>query len=82
MLVKIKTWEEMANEFGFDAWGDIDCECSFTNRMEAELPPNRIINIDAQYFWWEDGSYDISDDMIEQYLDKSYTIYGELINVS
>lgn len=31
--VRVREWEDMANEFGIDACGDIDCEISFVTSM-------------------------------------------------
>ena len=45
MKVEIKTWSEMAREFGEDYKGDIDCQYMFTEEMENFLPLNRVIHI-------------------------------------
>lgn len=34
MKVRIKEWDDMAEEYGIDEDGDIDCYCSFTIEMK------------------------------------------------
>ena len=72
--VRIKTWNDMAEEFGIDGDGDIVCEHFFTKQMEEEMPDDRIIDIkvdDGIYSWeYKEGDcFDISDDMIEESID-------------
>ena len=61
-LVKIKTWEQMEQEFGLDKNDDIDCELSFLKVMEENMPKNRIIVLENK--GWK--GWTISDDMIEE----------------
>ena len=68
MKVKIKTWEKMIEEFGLN--GDwINCEGTFTDLMEKDIPQDRIIDIQYKdgYMYW--NGWEISEDMIEEYLD-------------
>jgi hypothetical protein len=52
MKVQIKTWDEMAKEFGVDDEGYIECDCLFTPDMEKEISEynkDRIIEIERPY---------------------------------
>ena len=60
-LVKIKTWEQMEQEFGLTPSRNINCEHTFIVDMEKQMPKNRIIVL--KYDRW--GEWSISDDMIE-----------------
>ena len=75
MKVKIKSWERMVEEYvysermGFIWIGDI----SFTSKMEELLPDDRIIeveslNSDGFYPWFNIEKWEISAEMIEEYL--------------
>jgi len=70
MLVKIKTWEDMVQEFGIDHNGNIKCEKIFTPSMERYIPKKRIIKIaeDDNMKWVDSFNFKISNDMIEQYI--------------
>jgi len=74
--VKIRKWEDMAEEFGCDSLDNIDIPReSFTINMENMMPVNRIIDIvpvdngDAVMYEWTtstDGdTWLITDDMVE-----------------
>jgi len=74
MKVKIKTWSEMEKEFGLDEVGDINCEYSFVDIMENNLPEDRIIETvkdddgDPVWFTSESSGWNISNDMIKEKL--------------
>ena len=68
MKVKIKTWDEMAKEFGLDTDGDIKTKKSFNEIMEGGLPEDRIIDIDNRKNW---EGWNISEDMIAEYIDDN-----------
>ena len=69
--VRIKTWQEMKEEFpsyGADML-DLDSDFYFTQGTEALLPEDRIIvvqDIDKSYFDW--NGWGISSGMIKEYL--------------
>lgn len=71
MKVKIKTWQEMEQEFGLDEQGDINCDQYFVVEMEADMPKDRIIEIDSENEW---GEYIITEDMIKEKIDKIYVV--------
>ena len=62
-IVKIKTWEQMEEEYDTDVFGDIITEFFFTKGMEKDMPENRIIEVDDDNHWL--GWY-IDEDMIEK----------------
>ncbi len=73
-IVKIKTWENMAREFGFyeNDTEVIDCLGNFVDNMEYGMPVDRIIKIEKnkysnRWYWLLDGwdKWEITDDMIE-----------------
>ena len=72
--VRIKTWEEMEEEFGLE-----DCEVEiirvkydWTRIMEDTIPEDRVIEVKNKggFMRWEnrDYGYSISDDMIAEWL--------------
>ena len=61
-LVKIKTWEQMEQEFGLTPSGNINCKSTFIVDMEKQIPKNRIIILEDGCW----GEWSISDDMIEE----------------
>ena len=63
MKVKIKTWEQMEQEFGLDDEGDIPCEGNFLPEMERMMPEDRIICLDDERYWY---NYFIHQDMVEK----------------
>ena len=70
-VVKIKTWEKVEATYGLTRiTGVIACKYRFTHDMEKQLPSNRIITLDSYGESWQTDSrnYDISSDMIEEYL--------------
>jgi hypothetical protein len=67
-LVKIKTWEQLQEEFGLDLDGDINCKYGFTREMEEIIPKNRIILLENGLWEIEYPRPSISDDMIEEEL--------------
>ena len=67
MKVRIKTWEEMENDFGVNSAGNIDCQDNFLVEMEEAMPDDRIINIDMEGKWI-DEIYWINKDLIAEYL--------------
>lgn len=82
MKVRIKTWNEMVQEFGVDNVGDIKCKETFNTYMEELLPKDRIIEIKENgmysnllphnvYDWYVDEfEWNISDDMIEEIIEE------------
>lgn len=82
MKVRIKTWNEMVQEFGVDNVGDIKCKETFNTYMEELLPKDRIIEIKENgmysyllphnvYDWYvDDFEWNISDDMIEEIIEE------------
>lgn len=72
MRVEIKTWDEMAKEFGVSSdGGHIDCDLAFTERMEKTMPKSRVIGITKKYdsvnshiYTWR--RFNISIDMIKR----------------
>ena len=67
--VRIKTWEKMEKEFGLTSYGDIKCDKYFTKTMENNIPENRSIEIRYNNRWdYNSNSWNISEDMIEEYL--------------
>ena len=47
MLVEIKTWKEMEEEFGLNKYGlSIACYNTYIREMEDEMPEDRIIEVD------------------------------------
>ena len=74
MKVKIKTWAEMFDEFGGNNDEGLNCKYTFVTQMEEAMPEDRIIDIqvyDSGYMEWQ--GWNISDDMIEEWLDGSET---------
>jgi hypothetical protein len=75
LYVKIKTWDEMVEEFGFTMFHCIDTKYSRPDYAESLLPDNRVIKIikinggdkKDDYQW---DNYFISEDMIEEVLTK------------
>ena len=68
MRVKIKTWEKMEEEFGLN--GDwIPYEEYFTDLTGNVMPQDMIMDIQYKdgYMYW--NGWEISEDMIEEYLD-------------
>ena len=67
MKVKIKTWEQMKEEFGVDEDGFINCHSGFTPRMEKSMPEDRIVELvdGREYYVWV-----ISEDMIEEVIEQ------------
>ena len=82
MKVRIKTWNEMVQEFGVDNAGDIKCRETFNTYMEDSLPKDRIIEIEKDenntlkifnnvHDWYvDDFEWNISDDMIEEIIEE------------
>jgi hypothetical protein len=82
ILVKLKTWEQMAKENRIDADGDIVIDTAymyFTKGMEEIVAkiPNRVIKVQKsskyRYPQWETeyDTFDISEGMIEEYLNPN-----------
>ena len=69
---RIKSWETMINEFGFDHYGTIDCERGFTVKMMPLC--GTTVEKDCRNL----GTWGISQDMIEEYTE--YEI-GDAIRV-
>lgn len=71
MKVKIKTWEQMEEEFGLDRDGDIAITPCFSQRMEELMPVDRIIEVtpgfDGVYLW--ETKWHITNDMIEEFIE-------------
>ena len=75
MLIKIKTWDELAKTCPVDSDGDFDCFYTFyTLAMESLLPPDRTISVCAvadHLFLWvitPAQCYLISTNMIDEVL--------------
>ena len=87
--VRIKTWEEMEQEFGLDTCGDINVSGYFTSHMEELMPRDRIIEIGSclfkdgdrkqfrRGFWRPPGSgdfgYVITAPMVAEYNPQPFT---------
>jgi len=67
MKVKIKTWEQMEQEFGLDDEGNIACKGSFISGVEKIIPDDRIICLDDERYW---HNYFFHQDMIEEIIEK------------
>ena len=80
MKVKIKSWERMVEENDYSGKDEIylDEDIVFTSKMEELLPDDRIIevgglNSDGFYPWINIEKWEISAEMIEEYLtDESW----------
>ena len=77
MKVKIKTWDDMVEEFGIYPSGElIICDRGFTVAMENDMPKDRIIELeqplpyDPSVWLWKEGRWIITDDMIAEYIDE------------
>jgi hypothetical protein len=82
ILVKIKTWNKMEQEYGLNKDVGINRYNPFTKKIEKNLPKNRIILIEYNYinkvYTWKKGIqlYVIMDYMIEKFLtSKEYPQY-------
>lgn len=73
-LVRVKSYDDMVNEFGVDRHGNIVCEFTFTTEMKylcgkefsiTEIDPHMCIH-------GLDERWDISADMIELVYDRWY----------
>ena len=73
-IVKIKTWEQMEEEFGSDEESKIYINDFFFHKgIEEKIPKNRIIALDDYNMW---KKYGISEGMIEEELNpKDYPQY-------
>ena len=74
MLVEIKTWKEMEEEFGLNKYGlSIACYNTYIREMEDEMPEDRIIEVEPQdtYYSWVDLdlNYNITENMIKQIIE-------------
>ena len=70
----------MKNKYGIDD-GDIACKGYFTPTMEAQMPKDRIIEVNIEDNWVTSiNTFHISKDMIDKYL--HYSIFGEMVYVS
>ena len=72
--VKIKTWDEMEEEFGTDVRGDILVPYGFIMDMEFYMPENRVIEVmkgDKYHLWYINmrKRYKISKEMIAEEYD-------------
>jgi len=83
-VVKIKTWDNMKQEYGLGIDGNISSEenFAFTSKMEELLPKNRIIFIKYddmvnEWVWkYRDHTACITPEMIRKYLNpKDYPQY-------
>lgn len=84
MRIKIKTWDEMKNEFGLDRFGSINVKGKFIENMEDLMPRNRIIEISINnmrdYIWLtNENEWLISKYMIKMFV-RPYSIYGKRMN--
>ena len=68
-IVKIKTWKELSEKYGYDKrFGDrvIQTKYPFTDSFEEILPANRIIPINGAYFISKRGAtFRVSEDIID-----------------
>ena len=72
---KIRTWDDMLEQYGIDSSGLIDCNEQFSFYMEGEMPEDRIIFIKVNNIGIGrglKGDWIFSDDMIEQYMGDDY----------
>ena len=81
MKVKIKSWKQLEQEFGFNEEGEIACTFGFTRDMEQALPEDRIIdvrvatNLDPSSTVYLNDTEELrywwfSDDMIEKIIEE------------
>lgn len=71
MKVRIKTWKEMANQYDERDASITSNGESFVDIMEAQLPVDRIIDVeDGRWGGWR-GSWHVCDWMIAEYLDSA-----------
>lgn len=71
MRVRIKTWDQLVEEYGMDEY-EPDVEAGFPEMLEEDIPEDRVIEIDMTKMVWIDSDggmkWNISEDMIEEYL--------------
>ena len=67
-VVKIKTWEEMEEEFGINSQGNILTEYTFTKYMERQMPEDRIIEVYENGDW---NGWSIDTDMIDSVISET-----------
>ena len=63
---RIKTWEEMEEEFGLDSDGDIKTERLFLKIIEDSISKNRIIKVVDNNWRIGDDLWTITKDMIKE----------------
>ena len=66
-IVKIKTWEQMEEEFGTNSHGNILTEYIFTEDMERQMPEDRIIEVYENGDW---NGWSIDEDMIDSVIEE------------
>ena len=73
MRVKLKTWEQMEQEWGLTSDGDINCIPMYIAEMERLCPEDRIIEVKSieNGFMWK-GKWRIERPMIEEVIDEDY----------
>ena len=74
MRVRIKTWDEMIEEYGraMSTIEMIDIHPSFTRKMEDDMPQNRIITITPTGQWLPNSFYTITEEMIAEKATENY----------
>ena len=58
MKIKVKTWEELEQEFGVDELGTIKTPILYFKSMEKNMPPGRIVEVietENSYVWVVNG---------------------------
>lgn len=76
-IVAFRTWEDMVEEFGLDDGDNIDCQFSFTEEMNDEIPHEYefvITEITASGNVYGHGfdEYSVSIDMLKPVIDEDY----------
>ncbi len=89
--VKIKTWEEMEEEYGLTSGKDINCKQTFVKSMKGWTNINcqdriiKIISVAHDYYKMEGSYHWWSDDMIEclagEYLPKTILNRFEILDL-
>ena len=71
-IVRIREWDDMADEFDVNSVGDIECEFTFIKDMRKLCGLEfEITEIDEHKVYGHHSSYSISFDMIESVEDRN-----------
>jgi len=77
MKVKIKSWEELEKEFGYDNEDTLRTPSGFTQLLEEDLPADRIIEVvgfrrqPQMWLTGDGGVYYIDEEMVSEVIDDS-----------